>query len=641
MNKSYEKLSFIKEGNFGRVYLCNHKLFKQVAVKEMTMDDLTINERTTVLREIKEFPQIRNEFIVKIFDATFDNLELVVIMEYMAGGNLTEYFGEFNSNNRIPLDFVKNIWIQILLAISFIHSKSIIHRDLKPDNILFMADRKILKISDFGVSKVLESQSKAMTLVGSPAYMSPELCKRKPYDFKTDMWAVGCIFYECLCLKLPFGGKNIVDLNESIVKCSYDKNILYNIVKSKEPREIVESLIRRKPEERPSAQSLLSHNYLSCKLFALRTTLGEIDIRKFGEMDPKRVQKKIFKDKTFDENFSLSHYTIEDGRIRKDFQETFENAIVEVAECQEYIGVLFENQKCQVLIKKNEMQRIEINKIYSLNIRHIYGAASYFLVLSSNGLLVTFGSSNNACLGHGEDLTELSINSMRSIQSLFDEVVIEVSCTSTHWLGITNKNEVIGCGGILEENCLPANLEFDEPQPIMLDNIKKTVEHVDCFCGRYCSFILTRRKDIEELYAYGNNECNRLGLLLQPKIKCGNKTNSSFELCHEINQYIQQNEKLIDVSCETCTTIILTSRSLYILGNSNNHCYHKSVRIETPFAGIILRCFVISKIFYLLTIDARLFQFDIKHKLKLVKTFENYTSKFAISLFLNNLILAS
>ncbi len=97
-----------------------------------------------------------------------------------------------------------HLFVQLLLSLQHVHSKQILHRDLKTQNILLNKDRDVVKIGDFGISKVLSSESKAFTVVGTPCYISPELCEGKPYNQKSDIWAVGCVLYELLSLKRAF-----------------------------------------------------------------------------------------------------------------------------------------------------------------------------------------------------------------------------------------------------------------------------------------------------------------------------------------------------------------------------------------------------------------------------------------------------
>lgn len=93
-------------------------------------------------------------------------------------------------------------FVQICLGLNYIHSKRILHRDLKASNI-FVTQTYCLKIGDFGIAKTLEGTLEAaLTIVGTPYYMSPELCLSKPYTLKSDIWSLGCLLYEMAALKV-------------------------------------------------------------------------------------------------------------------------------------------------------------------------------------------------------------------------------------------------------------------------------------------------------------------------------------------------------------------------------------------------------------------------------------------------------
>ena len=79
----------------------------------------------------------------------------------------------------------------------------------------------MIKISDFGISKVLSSKSKAMSVVGTPCYISPEVCEHSPYNQKSDIWAVGCILYELMTLKRAFEARNLPALVTKIMRADY------------------------------------------------------------------------------------------------------------------------------------------------------------------------------------------------------------------------------------------------------------------------------------------------------------------------------------------------------------------------------------------------------------------------------------
>lgn len=133
--------------------------------------------------------------------------KLCIVMDYCDGGDLQKtvkakakekdkkgqqvYFTE---------DEVLNWFTQICLAIKHVHDKKILHRDLKSQN-LFMTKRGIVKLGDFGISRILSNtKSKAKTVVGTPFYLSPEIIRSESYNFKSDIWSLGVLLYEMAAL---------------------------------------------------------------------------------------------------------------------------------------------------------------------------------------------------------------------------------------------------------------------------------------------------------------------------------------------------------------------------------------------------------------------------------------------------------
>ena len=93
------------------------------------------------------------------------------------------------------------------------HKANVLHRDLKPQNIFLTSDQT-LKIGDFGISRKLEQSQMALTSLGTPYYLSPEVCLGQPYNTQSDMWMLGCCLYELATLQRPFTGSN---LNQIVV----------------------------------------------------------------------------------------------------------------------------------------------------------------------------------------------------------------------------------------------------------------------------------------------------------------------------------------------------------------------------------------------------------------------------------------
>ena len=103
-------------------------------------------------------------------------------------------------------------FVQLCMSLEYIHKRKILHRDLKSQNV-FMTRNNTLKLGDFGISKVLENTNdQALTVQGTPYYMSPEVCQSKPYNYTSDIWSLGCVLYEMITLKPPFQASSMKGL---------------------------------------------------------------------------------------------------------------------------------------------------------------------------------------------------------------------------------------------------------------------------------------------------------------------------------------------------------------------------------------------------------------------------------------------
>ena len=117
---------------------------------------------------------------------------ILIIMEYADAGDLSMVVKrQREANQYLPESDILSWFIQIALALQYIHKKNILHRDLKTQNI-FLTSKKMVKIGDFGISKWLShTLDLATTAIGTPHYLSPEICRRQPYSHKSDMWSLG------------------------------------------------------------------------------------------------------------------------------------------------------------------------------------------------------------------------------------------------------------------------------------------------------------------------------------------------------------------------------------------------------------------------------------------------------------------
>ena len=150
------------------------------------------------------------------------------------------------------------------------HGHNILHRDLKTLNIFLTKENKV-KIGDLGVAKILESlENFATSKVGTPYYLSPEVCEDRPYNNKSDIWSLGCILYELCALKHPFEAKTQAALLLKIIRGKYES---LPRVYSRQLGEIVHSCLMKDFKKRPSISTILQLEIVQSKAQLLRLQL--------------------------------------------------------------------------------------------------------------------------------------------------------------------------------------------------------------------------------------------------------------------------------------------------------------------------------------------------------------------------------
>ena len=195
-------------GSFGVVYKVLKKSNNNIyVIKQIPLLGLTAQQINDVKLEARILSSVRSPYIVKYYESFEDNNYLNIVMEYCDGGDLCEFINK-NKKTKYLLkeDLIWRIFIKITIGLATLHKSKILHRDLKTLNI-FLTRNLDIKIGDFGVAKILTKTGFAKTVIGTPYYLSPELCDEKPYNDKSDVWALGCILYELSTYKHPFNAK--------------------------------------------------------------------------------------------------------------------------------------------------------------------------------------------------------------------------------------------------------------------------------------------------------------------------------------------------------------------------------------------------------------------------------------------------
>lgn len=210
---NYKIIKFLNKGSYGKIYLVEQLNSKKLyALKSIQIQGINRYNKVCILNEIKILLINNSDFLLKCYDLFIHKKKLCIITEYINGGDLEQYV----KNNKIKSeqDIIK-IFLKICVGINSLHINNIIHRDIKPANILITNNGDI-KICDFGISKVLEFNKVTNTQIGTPFFMSPEQMVSQYYDYKIDVWGIGCVLYYLLYNKYPFHGNTMIQLKKNI-----------------------------------------------------------------------------------------------------------------------------------------------------------------------------------------------------------------------------------------------------------------------------------------------------------------------------------------------------------------------------------------------------------------------------------------
>jgi serine/threonine-protein kinase len=204
----YEILRELGRGAMGVVYEAfDPSIERVVALKTIRRDQLDGAEAEEMLvrfqREARAAGRLNHPNIVSIYDFGDDNGTSFIAMEFVRGRELKSYF---EKNERFALPEIVRIMGQLLDALEYSHNYGVVHRDVKPANIIILADGQV-KVADFGIARIESSQfTQAGTVLGTPAYMSPEQFMGQTVDRRSDVFSAGIVLYQFLTGERPFSG---------------------------------------------------------------------------------------------------------------------------------------------------------------------------------------------------------------------------------------------------------------------------------------------------------------------------------------------------------------------------------------------------------------------------------------------------
>ena len=259
---NFEITSLIGKGGMGEVYQAKDlKLGRDVAIKVLPEEFAKDIERVARFqREAKLLASLNHPNIAAIHGLEESDGVHFLVLELIEGDTLADRL----KHGAVPVEESLKLTLQIAEALEAAHEKGVIHRDLKPANIKITPDGKA-KVLDFGLAKALAHVSEDMNLSDSPtlsaaatqqgvilgtaAYMSPEQARGKSVDKRSDIWAFGCVLYECLTGRQPFRGEMVSDILAAVLLQEPDLSILPADTPPR-ARELLERCLVKEPKDR-------------------------------------------------------------------------------------------------------------------------------------------------------------------------------------------------------------------------------------------------------------------------------------------------------------------------------------------------------------------------------------------------------
>ncbi len=296
--REYKIIKQIGEGSYASIYKVQKDNSNEIYVlKQIPITEEDLND-TQNLNNIKNesliLSKIHSPYIVKFYDSFFHNNSLNIITEFCTSGDLCDYIQMYiQHKKKMSEKLIWKLFIQICLGLHYLHNHKILHRDIKTKNIFLNEDFSV-KIGDLGIAKILENTtSYAHTFIGTPYYLSPELCKDLPYNDKSDVWSLGCVLYEMVTLKHPFEAKTRVEIYDKIINGNYEGIDKYY---SLELRRMIDLLLIKDEKKRPKICEILS-------LGVIKEKAKECGI-KIPEIKPKNYLNKSNNSKNVNESIN-------------------------------------------------------------------------------------------------------------------------------------------------------------------------------------------------------------------------------------------------------------------------------------------------------------------------------------------------
>ncbi|KAM9526327.1 serine/threonine-protein kinase Chk2 isoform 1-T1 [Guaruba guarouba] len=270
---------------------CNKVAVKIINKRKFLASGIEANPAFNINTEIEILKKIDHPCLIKIKNF-FEAEDYYIVLELMEGGEL---YDRLSRPVKMKEATCKLYFYQMLLAVKYLHDNGIIHRDLKPENVLLSSSEEtcLIKITDFGQSKILGETSLMKTLCGTPTYLAPEVLNSlgtAGYSRAVDCWSLGVILFVCLCGYPPFNEQNTqLSLRDQITRGEYTfiskewKHVSHLAL------DLVKKLLVVDPSKRLTTEEALEHPWLQDE--DMKSTFQRLLAQTCGSMNPPQASK--------------------------------------------------------------------------------------------------------------------------------------------------------------------------------------------------------------------------------------------------------------------------------------------------------------------------------------------------------------
>eukprot|EP00736_Rhodelphis_marinus_P010785 Rmarinus@m.11058 len=250
-------------GSFGTCHLVrrkkDHRFF---VIKEINVFELDGERRMEAENEVNVLEMVDHPNIISYYDSFIEKHALYIVMDYCDRGTLHDAL-KSQLHNFLTEEAILDIFVQVAMALEYLHRNRILHRDLKPQNIFLSKSPDPfftqVRVGDFGLARVLGPESLfAETVLGTPFHLSPELCEGRPYNEKSDVWALGTILYELVMRRRAFQAKSLPQLVHKITRRDMEAPNASRVAVRVEVLDLINRMLELDPSRRPPMTDVLA-----------------------------------------------------------------------------------------------------------------------------------------------------------------------------------------------------------------------------------------------------------------------------------------------------------------------------------------------------------------------------------------------